>query len=529
MSERVTAIDTAIRGGALPVFLLTMELPSGERIRVANRAVSVAGAADGPYHYQPLLSGIDEFVEELDVFSLEGTFALTQAAVSIATTVDLAAKQGDWEHVSAATAELALWWDGMKWKDRRIILEGGTLQGIEFGRVGEETSITIESSPPVTSASVGTVARLAEDWPPGLVDNVGDSMSDLDGREYVYVFGEPRSIPAYKVGNVAGSNRLVLCGHRLPNLSPVTATEDGLSIVTITPANGRAATGDYAYLDSATPGVFAAAAGAYTWSALGIGGIARADDFSRPCTNAGHILRRLLRDSGLRVDWRRCRPALDLLAEWPIGFYTDTESPAIDIIRDMLVPYLPIIEVSGGEGVYFVYSQPHRQPVEGHLILGQQLVGRMGGMTLSDPDEIRNAFTINYFRDEFNDKYTQSAVLDDTNSALCMLSRQALRRERIGDTGVRADDPIDCPVVWDNATALRVLLVRASRRCIQRRILTYQVAPDAYWIDVGAVYLITDPEVGVTQRRAVLTAVNRSMAPFVATFELVDRTPLSRS
>jgi hypothetical protein len=531
MGYRTTAADDAIRGGARPVFLLTLSMPDGSRLRLANRAVTVRTTAnqDGPYQYQPLLTGIDEFGEELDVFGLEGIGALTQAAVSIATTVDLAAQQGDWFNVAAATAELALWWDGMKWNDRQVILEGGVVQGIEFGQVGEETTFTLETSPPVSSESIGDDDRdLGDEWPPGILDSTGAEMSDLTGRKHIYVFGTPESVPAYKVGAVAGDDTLVLCGHRLPNLSPVTVYEDGASGAAYAPVNVSNSTGDYASVSSALAGVFEAMAGAYTWKAAN-GGIARADDASRPCTNAGHVLRRLLRDSGLRIDYRRCARTFARLAEWRIGFYTDSEVPAIDLIRDKLAAYLPIVEMQGGEGLYFAYVDPHNQPIDGDLVLGQNLVGRIGGMTISDLDAIRNSFTINYAREEFSDTYTAALTVDDTSSVLCMLSRQMLRREALGDTGIRADDPLDCPITWDAATARRILLARASRLALPRRMLTYYVAADAYWLDVGGVYRLTDPEMGISQQRGVITGINRSLAPYEMTIEMLDRSPTGRS
>ena len=88
---------------------------------------------------------------------------------------------------------------------------------------------------------------------------------------------------------------------------------------------------------------------------------------------------------------------------------------------------------------------------------------------------------------------------------------------------------VECGSTSDGATALRIAAGRANRLALPRRILTYALAPDAYWIEAGMVVSITDPGYSIDEHRAAVTSVNRSMAPFEATVQLVDRTPTSRA
>lgn len=478
---------------------------------------------DGPYDYEPFLSGVTEFEQQLDVFSLDGVGALTQARVEVVLpSTDLAALQGDWYHVVASTVELSLIWEGQSLEDRLVVLDGGTIQGVEFGVLGQATSFTLEATPPVTSAAVGDDSRdVGTDFPSPLLDDTAVEMSDLEGSKYIHVYGNPDSVPAYKIGDDgAGNNRLLLCGHELARSGAsyvVTIYEDGVSAGTFTATNASINGGSYSYVSHATN--FRSADGAFTWKAT-YGGVAAADGYERAALNADGVIRRLLVDSGLRVDWRQTEPALAKLRDWRLGFFIDQEAPAIEVLRDRVLQYLPVVELNSGDGLWLHYCDPHHGPIEAHLVLGQDLLGRTGPMTISDVEAIRNGFTINYNQELFAGKLLSSLTLDESNSALCYFSEQLY--------GERADEVIDCDVIWDEATALRVLLARADRLALPRRILEYEVARDAYWLDAGMVVSLTDPDYGIDAHRAVITSINRSMSPFRARLELIDRTPFSR-
>ncbi|MDP2308000.1 MAG: hypothetical protein Q8P18_18390 [Pseudomonadota bacterium] len=479
--------------------------------------------SDGPYQYDPFLVGLTEFEQELDVFSLDGVGALTQARVEITTPgTDLANLQGDWYAVTAATVELALLWEGQTWEDRLVVLDGGTVAGAEFGLEGQATTISVEATPPVTSAAVGDDERdVGVDWPAPLLDTGGvDEMTDLAGAKYVHVYGDPQSVPAYKVGNVGGQNRLILAGHHLARSGasyPVTVYEDGASIGAFTVTNASINGGDYAYVESATD--FLSADGAYTWSAT-YGGVAAADGADRPALNAEGLARKLLSESGLRVDWRQSEPCLAKLRDWRMGFYVDQEAAAVDVLRDRVLAQLPVVEMSSGAGIWLAYCDPHVAPIEATLTLGQELVGRVGPMEISDLEAIRNSFTINYAPEVFSGELLSTAKLGESNSALCYWSQQLY--------GVRVDEPLDCDAISDGATAMRVLTARANRLALPRRILRYEVAPDAYWLEAGMAVSLTDAPYGIDRHRGVITSINRSMYPFEARIELVDRTPFAR-
>ncbi len=508
--------DAAAARGESPVVLATITLPDGRVLRHATRALSVtARVAGGPYAYQPTLSGVDDLTEEIDPWSLSGSGSLTQARVEVVTTDDLAALHADWIALTAATVEIATLWDGEAWEDREVVLDAGMVQSVEVGVLGERSVLVVEAAPPATSAAVGDDTRDMGSLTDGQVDTAADAVTDLSGTAFVTVLGAPRSVPAYKIGTGGGgTNRAVLCGHKLPDLSGVVVYEDGASTGTHTPTNTLTGTeSPYAQVAHATE--FLAADGALTWSAAN-GGIARRDSASSPTRSAGDVLAYLLGVSGVAVDWTRTQRALDLLASWPIGLWLDEQAPALDIIREHLLPFLPLVELASGAGAWYAYVDPWEGQPEMHLRLGQNVVARDGGWVSSDIDEVRNSFTVLYSREEFSGEFTASVLVDADTDARCALSAELY--------GTRASEVVECHVAWDAATARRIGRAMAARLALPRRRVRYVLGLDAYAARAGMVVMVTDADLGISGQRGVIVA-RQLLGPPVVTVDLVDATP----
>lgn len=519
---RTPSADAATEAREGPVILCTLSLPDGRTIRAATRPVVVSATVGGPWLYDALLGGIEELADAVDIFALDATAALSQARVEVTLDDDASALADAWHHLAAATAEVALAWEGETWERRRVLLRG-PVQAMEIGRAGEPSSFAVEAAPVATSAVVGDDTRdIGTDYPPTLLDRGGDDMTDVSGEVYPVILGSPLRVPAYKVGEVtAGTNRLVVAGHHVPGTPTVPMYSDGVSAGSFALANGSVTSGDICYADQAnqfwSPESLSTPNGAYTVDFTG-GGIARADNAAAATKTAADVVRWLLAESGILVDWRRMDRALDLLASWPIGLAVTQQSSCVDVLRD-LADLLPIIEVPGADGTWFAYADPLDMPIEGTLTLGAELVGGMGRVVVSDRDAVRNAFTMSYFIDGFTGNFLESVTVDADTSAICALSEQVYQ-------STLADDVIECRWIWDAVTARRALLARAGRLAMQRRSRQYLLAPDAYHVEAGRSYLLTDSEYNITGRRCVVREVTVT-APFIATIDLVDRTVTS--
>jgi hypothetical protein len=477
--------------------------------------VAVVDEAGVTQAHDGLLLDVPDVEEELDPWDVSGTAGLSSARVSLVVPpVGLAALAGAGHALVGALVEVALVWPGERWSQREVILRGEA-QVVEVGRAGEPVVFAVEASPPATSALVGDDTRDLATLAAGETDTAGDDVTELDGVLFPLVLGSPRSVPAYKIGDGGGaSNRAVLCGHALADVSGVTVYADGAALGTFTPANVLSGTSaPYAQVMHATD--LAAAQGALTWSASN-GGIAREDARGAPTLTAADVLRYLLGASGVDIDWARCQRALALLASWPVGLWLDEAAPALEIVREHLLPYLPLAEVQGPAGLYYAYTDPYAGGPEAHLTRGVEILGHDAPVSWGDLDRVRNTFAVRYYMDEFAGDYTLSLSLGAADDALCALS--------VALYGTRAEESVECPIAWDAATARRILRARAARLALPRASVSCIVSPGLSWLAPGSVVSVTDDTHGWTRARAIVRRRRRSGGDLGMVLDVVPTT-----
>lgn len=490
------------------VILCTITMPDGRTIRAATEPIVVSAAVGGPWLYDLLLSGIDDFDIEIDIYSLDATASMSQAVVEIITDDDMAELSANWHHPLASIVEIAGIEAGQTWESRTVYLRG-SMQALEIGRAGEPTSFAVEAAPVVTSAVLGDDSdNINVDFPPPLLDSAAASMTDVDAM-YPIILGTAMRVAAHKVGAVGGVNRLVLCGPPLPDTGALQTYIDGTAGGSYSPVNGSA----YTYMSNAA---FTAVSGAFTVD-YSRGGVARHNDATKATKSAADVLGWLLANSGLDIDWTMMRSTLARLASWPYGIAITQQSNYIDVARD-LAKFLPIIEVPGANGLWFAYADPDGIPIEGRIVVGAELVGGIDRLVMSDADSILNSFTLNYLRDAATNNYLGTVTLDASNSAVCALSQQLY--------GVRAAEVSEATGIVDATTALRALVVRASRVALPHRSRKYILADGADHVLPGSSFLLDDPEYSVSNQ--VVYVRGRSiLPPYVVTLDFMDRTPTS--
>ena len=517
---RTVPADNTVEDGGSAVILATLTAPDGRVIRAATQPILITADLGGPWLYDHLLSGLDTFTDELDLYALDATASLQQAEVEIVTTDDLATLQGQWHQLLATEVEIAVTWPGEAWERRRVLMRG-PMQALELGRLGEASRFTAEAAPAVTSAKLGDDDRdIGDDYGTGLLDIDGEAMTDPAGP-YPIILGTPYRVAGIKVGDIGGGyNGVVLAGHTFVDLTAVTMYNDGVALPTAQALlNGTVASGDLGYTRSTTR--FYSPSGPHTYTgAVTVdypnGGIACFDSLTRATKSAADVVRWLLGKCGLPIDWGRQQRCLDKLASWPMGIAVTQQSDYLSVLRD-IAKVLPIIEVPGASGLWFAYADPEDMPIEGTLRVGAEIVGGSGRLVLSDRDALRNAFTMRFFRDSFTGNYLQSVTVDEDTSAVCALSAQLF--------GELADDPIDCEILWDATTARRALVARAARLALPRRSRDYLLAPDAYTVEAGSCFRVVDPDYGIDARGYV--RASSAVAPLAITIDYVDHTPAS--
>lgn len=502
---------TALLDGRGPLVVCALRLRGGTTYVFGTEAAEITARIGPTLQVSPGLV-IDAMESTIDPFGLSGQTALTQCQVSVVLPESLATLQGDFRYIGAATAEVARLWPGDVWEDRETMLAGTRLSGITIGIGSAPTTFTLEAAQPRTSAALGDASRTMDKDFANPTDQSGTALTDLAGVEYPQVWGAPYRSQAFKIGEIGGDSydRLVIAGHHFADTSGVEVFEDGVSIGTFTVYNGTASSGPYAYVRAAASNVFDANSGAFTIAPVQ-GGIA-----ARNGTNAamtlGDLLELWLDASGMAVDWARCRPAIQRLRLWRGGVYMDAETPAVQAIRDHLVSIAPLVELQSADGLWLYYADFDTPTVRGTLAEGQELVGPIGGVSLSEIEDIVNAVTVRYALDEASGEFTATERVDGDTDAAAYVSAQLF--------GEIAADPIDAPQVKDSATARRVGRALIHRRAYQRRSMTWLVS-DTADVEVGEVYALSAPTFGLS-RNAVVVSILGVVARQV-TFTVLDK------
>ena len=501
----------SIARGEGVIWLLTLTLPDGRVVRVATRPVEVTSGAT-PLRFDPFLTGVETFADEVDPFNMRGVASFGQARVSILTTEDFLELLADWHQVAASIGELSVIWEGNTYAQRRVMIPRGRMSLPEIGMVGEQTSFALEAVAPTASALVGKPSPLLSDLFPSPMDMFGEELTKLPSSILPVVLGAVKRAPAFKIGVSGGSNRLLLGETLAPSVASVAIYEDGAFV-----ANPPVVTGSgFSYVQSSV--VFFADNGAYTFDATG-GGVATREDSSVATYNAADILSYLLGKSGVDVDWARLSACLEQLRSWPVGLVVQKSEPALDIITRQLLPVLPIVQCMGEGGVYYLFVDDLERTPTGILVAGQQLLPSGARMSVSDVDAVCNSYTVNYGLDSFTGEPLGSVTVDRLSNAICELSEQLY--------GPRAE-VVSSQLIQDATTARRVGNALARRRGLPRRRVSYALSPDASYVEPGDVYLLTDKRYGLVEARAVVTSKVRGAIPETVVFDLLDRHPVSR-
>lgn len=501
----------ALRQGRGPVVVCLLRLKGGTEYAFGTEAIEVRRRVGPAIQVSPGLV-VDDVESTIDPFALSGETALTQAQVSVVLPDSLTDAQGDWRYIGAAAGELARLWPGDVWEDRESMLAGTRLSGVTLGVAGAPSTFTLEAAPSKTSATLGDSSRtLGADFP-APVDQSAAALSDLSGIEYPMVYGAPTSSGAYKIGEVGGDSydRLVIGHERWASAaSTVTVYEDGVSVGTYTVQYDTATSGGYAYVRDAAVGVFDASRGAFTIAPTHGG--SPGSNGSDPVMTAGDMLELWLQRSGLAVDWARCRAAIQRLRLWPMGVYLDSATPAIQAIRDHIVSVCPLIELQSADGVWFYYADLDAPQVRGTLTEGQELLGAVGGVGLSEIEDVINAVTVRYAYDEAAGEYTASETVDtDTDAAACVSAQLY---------GTLTADAIETVAIHDAATARRAGRSLIHRRAYQRRRMTWLVS-DYADVTPGEVYRMVAPTFGIT--RNVVAVTVKGVVGRLVTFVVLD-------
>jgi hypothetical protein len=228
---------------------------------------------------------------------------------------------------------------------------------------------------------------------------------------------------------------------------------------------------------------------------------------------AGMILEHCLTLSGLKVDWDAMAPALARLQSWDLGVYIDGRAEWMAIIRERLLPILPLREHQSDSGVWYSYHVPWERTPRGTLTEGVDL--HFVGEIEWDMEVVNTVVMRFAYRYGLGD-YSETVTVGPDQSAICAASASSRAY------GPRPGQPVNSTVIQDRNAAIRAGLVLAEANALPRR--TFSAMCSWSSLRPGDTVKVDSTSLGGTGILCQVMETPRRTWPGVVLFQTVPRT-----
>jgi hypothetical protein len=543
-----------IAPSAEPIWLLDMDV-GGRVERFATRAVEVFTAAGERFVYR---AGLGELRTSISDAS-SSTF-------SVAVEIDAEPEGSSWAQLSAEGLEpdrrpgtLYRWTPGDELERARVILRGFWF-GVQFDKEGEGLTATLARVPLASTRTIpeGPAKVSGRTWPvrdgvftPGTVFEPDDRVV---GAYYPRIYGYPGRptsgatpglLAEFRLANPDRQTSVCIIAEGEVDADTVRLFDYDRDeerpvffdrpVKTTTDKLGRLVS----YVDALglSFNTFHLAPGKsyyVTWrNVAGFGGGRLLPDRSGPIRGWADVVRDLLDETDLEVDWPNFNAEAETLNRWRLdGMINDPADPW-DVISRELVPLVPVRLIEGANGLYFRVMRWTAGP---ELATHRIDVKRSGVERLTlearPIESVRNRFVLDYAPDRQTNKYQKRMVLtgripdngDDgfRASFRCLQSRKRFELPGRRRSGVFSET-LQTDWIENDDVAERMLRSYAARFALPPRPASYRLP--LQWeqeIDVGDVVTVNDPEVFLDERVALVDDLTLGAGELVADVLLLE-------
>lgn len=479
---------------------------SGRTFRFASRSVTVLTSAGAPLVYAGSIEV--EWSESVDYSGEIPDEDTTIGDVVFPVDVALWYRQG--RPLVGARAEVSLWVEGRTYEEREP-LTVGTVTASEYGEDGDPVTLSIQ--PP----TLDDTALIPRPEARATSDTWSTLATELDGEPYPEVLGAPGlgtsnaertgGSPAILV-NTSGNGKWLVATRavKASTVDLVDATAGTIESVSVSLERdllGRVVS------TVAGGGTTARTVGNDYW--IDWNGTDGGASFSGASTSGGgQLCMWLLRESSVTFDegaWRALAPVLD---GYRFGFYLDEPRSPLDVLRQDIVPLLPIGLGRTPLGLAPVPIRLDATAADAvaHLEVGRNI--QLAGPVRVDSDSAVNDVTIDFAPRSDGDFDKRRRVMGEATASgdswphpLARVSR-ALYGQR--------SQRIETAFVYDQATADRIIsdMVQASALPPERVTVTALLALS--WLRAGSVVTLTAPTLHYAAQVAHVDSVQRSGA-----------------
>lgn len=245
---------------------------------------------------------------------------------------------------------------------------------------------------------------------------------------------------------------------------------------------------------------------------------------------AGDVLEYLLGLSTLTVDRGRLAAAKPMLSRFLLDGCISARVSPWEVLRDEILPLLPVSIVSGPAGLYPVVWRYDARPEQATHVIDADVDPSIQreGRVIYDSSDRANQITVEYaysYRRQVHAGSLRLGAEGDEGATvhpLCSWSRAR--------TGRVLDRTISSVWVYDTSTAYAVAEWQAAAYCLPTRTVAYRL-PEAEFVTIerGDVVLVTDSTVYLSGAVALVREVRTDGTGYLtATLQLLD-SPLVRA
>lgn len=480
------------------LWLLTIEY-AGRSWRWASAPCSPMDGASAVPHYGGL--DIDDVPEAADILGVAVEprsipLSLQWPIPGVAEIVS----QG--HEIEEATAELSRWREGDTYGQREVMIEGYLDRPI-YGAREEPVTCSLQEEPWQDSSLIPDVLSVVdiESWP--------SADPSMLGRTYPLPFGLPghitgrtaiaRDIPGTMAPRV-GVDLVLLSGWRVLATSVWVFDSTGsyASVAVTYQTDGR---GRYCAVADISASLLTLGEAEYGIAWPTAGGIAAPD--GGELQRAGDLLLYLLSWTSLRIDRHQIGQVADTLNSIVVAGAIESRCEAWQWVQDHLLPLLPVSQVASGSGLRLIpwhLDRPASHAVD-HLRAGHDC-SRLTSID-TDTDEIANECTVRFALNDSAGGLENSVTVHGgtaSSPAEHVIQSAILSRQRRGSIPTT---PIDADIIASERAAIQVAIGQVTARARAPRTISYRRHVGRL-LDIGALVLVTDPDVSLSSARALV-------------------------
>lgn len=441
----------------------------------------------------------------------------------------------------AMRVEVALWELGTDWDQRETLIQDARASRLSQS-LGDGGAITLDVVRDLLSesAQAGEDDTIRDCYRGRLPLLVGADAEYYDqgrhDRMFPIALGVCRGVPLIRWQRGIDADLVLICGHPIPT-DPIGVQNNGQSLTSTgrydeAPVNGIVRNADNSKRRTASWIEGTAGTGTGTgpsWehedgtashytealtTDLVHGGAKNAR--GEVIMGAGMVLEHCLRESRLPVDWQRIAHTIGQLHSWDIGVYIDGRASWMAIIRDRLMPVLPLREQQSDAGIWFSYHEPGRQTPKGTATEGVDM--HLTGAIEWDM-EITNTVTMRYaYRYGLGD-YSKTLTVGPDQSPLCLASASA---QTFGPRPL--PQPLGTTILHTDSAAIRAGLLLAEANALPRRTFSGILSNAWEGIRPGDTVLVDSASLGGTGILCQVLETPRRKWPGEVVFQTVPRT-----